>query len=69
MLDTNYYTGAGEVERVGKGVGSRGPFRALYSVLKGSSAHRCFWAVLLLLALAVLLLAGVLHVDVRLLLP
>nr|XP_020768880.1 galactose-3-O-sulfotransferase 2 [Odocoileus virginianus texanus] len=29
----------------------------------------CFWAVLLLLALAVLLLAGVMHVDVRLLMP
>lgn len=36
---------------------------------EGSSAHRCFWAMLLLLALAVLLLAGVMHVDVRLLMP
>ncbi|KAJ1064477.1 hypothetical protein K5549_017168, partial [Capra hircus] len=39
------------------------------SVLKRSSAHRCFWAVLLLLALAVLLLAGIMHVDIGLFMP
>lgn len=69
MLDTNCRVDAGEVERVGKGVSSRGSSQALDSVLKGSSAHRCFWAVLLLLALAVLLLAGVMHVDVGLFMP
>ena len=30
---------------------------------------RCFWAVLLLLALAVLLLAGIMHVDIGLFMP
>ena len=68
MLDTSYYTGAGEVERVGKGWAAEAPSGPVLSA-EGSSARRCFWAVLLLLALAVLLLASVLRVDVRLLLP
>lgn len=69
MLDTNCHVGAGEVEGVGKGASSRGSSRAPDSVLKRSSAHRCFWAVLLLLALAVLLLAGIMHVDIGLFMP
>ena len=60
---------AGEVEEVGKGVGSRGSSWAPDSVRKRSSAHRCFWAVLLLLALAVLLLGCIMHVDIGLLMP
>ena len=68
-MGTSCHMDAGEVEGVGKGVGSRGSSWAPDSMLKGSSAHRCFWAVLLLLALAMLLLAGIMHVDVGLLMP
>ena len=56
------------MERVGKGWAAEAPSGPVLSA-EGSSARRCFWAVLLLLALAVLLLASVLRVDVRLLLP
>lgn len=34
-----------------------------------SCAYRCFWAVVILLALTLFLLASLLHVDVTVLLP